>query len=322
MTIARIFAALALLAASLSLAAFAASAPDAWPTRPIRVIVPFVAGGGVDSVARISVNRLGTALGQQVIVDNRPGARGVIGVETVSKAAPDGYTLLVVSESITIMPFVERNLGFDVRRSFAPVSLLATQPLVVAVHPSVPAQSLKELISLAKSRPGALSYGSGGFGQHLVGEVVKKLGGFDMIHVPYKGGAQAVIDLVGGQLQAAVLGSSPLLPFARSGKVRILAVTSKSRSAALPNVPTLAEAGMPGIDLSQWVFMLAPAKTTVVQRLNAEVNKTLALPEVKEKLESAGFEPAPGTPQQLEVMIREALDRWGKLIPELNIKPE
>ena len=302
----------------------AAAAPDKWPTRPVRVVVPFVAGGGVDSIARIVAAGLGPALGQQAIVDNRPGARGVIGAETVAKANPDGYTLLIISESLTIMPFVERNLPFDVRKSFVPISLLATQPIVLAVHASVPAQSVKEFIAFAKAKPGAISYGSGGFGQHLTGEVIKRTAGFDMTHIPYKGGAQAVIDLVGGQLQAVVLGQSPLLPFVRSGKVRILAITSKARSALLPSVTTLAEAGVPGIDLYQWIYMLAPAKTSkeIGARLNGELSKILAAGETKEKLAAGGFEAAPSTPQELEVMIGDALERWGKLIPQLNIKPE
>lgn len=295
-----------------------------YPSRPIRIVVPFVAGGGVDSVARLTTTPLSVALGQQFIVDDRPGGRGVIGVETVAKAAPDGYTLLVVSESLTIMPFVERNLPFDVRRSFAPVSLLATQPLTLAVHPSVPAHSVKEFIALAKAKPGGLAYGSGGFGQYLAGEWLKKVAGFDMTHIPYKGGTQAVVDLVGGQLQAAVLGQSPLLPFARSGKVRVLAVSTKSRSTALPNVPTFIEAGIIGVDVYQWVYMLAPVKTQkeILARLNAELAKALTMPDVKEKLQSVGFDAAPSTAQQLDAMIREALERWEKLIPALNIKPE
>ena len=314
----------AVFAALLACGSAIAAQSDTWPVRPVRVVVPFVAGGGVDAVARIVTQRLSTALGQQVIVDNRPGARGVIGVDTVAKAAPDGYTLLVVSESLTVMPFVERNLPFDVRKSFAPVSMIGTQPLVLVVHPSVPAQSLKELIALAKAKPGALSYGSGGFSQHLTGEVIKKVGGFDMTHIPYKGGAQAVIDLVGGQLQAAVLGQSPLLPFARSGKVRILAVTARSRSTALPNVPTLAEAGIAGIDLFQWVYMLAPARTSrdIISRVNAELAKALAMADVKDRLQTAGFDATPSSAQQLDTMIGEAVQRWAKLIPELNIKPE
>jgi tripartite-type tricarboxylate transporter receptor subunit TctC len=323
MTIVRILAPLLLSVTSWS-PAFGAQAPDAWPTRPVRIVIPFVAGGGVDAVARIATIRLGAALGQQVIIDNRPGARAVIGAEIVAKAAPDGYTLLIVSDALTIMPFVERKLPFDVRGSFAPVSLLATQPLVLAVHPSLPVRSVKEFIALAKAKSGGLAYGTGALGHYLVGEYLKKVAGFDMTHVPYKGGAPAAIDLAGGQLPAALTGQSPMIPFARSGRIRILAVTSKSRSAALPNVPTLAEAGVAGFDLFEWIFMLAPAKTPkeITSRLNAEFAKTLATSEVKEKLEAGGFEAAPSTPQQLDAMIREALGRWGKLIPELNIKPE
>lgn len=303
---------------------FAAQGPDAWPARPIRIVIPFVVGGGVDAVARITTIRLGAVLGQQAIIDNRPGARAVLGAEIVSKAAPDGYTLLVVSDALTIMPFVERKLAFDVRGSFAPISLLATQPLVLAVHPSVPAHSVKEFIALAKAKPGGLTFGTGALGHYLVGEYLKKVAGFDMTHVPYKGGAPALIDLAGGQLPATLTGQSPVIPFARTGRVRALAVTSKSRSAALPNVPTLAEAGVAGIDLFEWIFMLAPAKTpkAIVSRLNSELAKALATSDIKEKLQSGGFEAAPSTPSQLDAMIREALERWGKLIPELNIKPE
>ncbi len=304
--------------------ASAAQAPDAWPTKPIRVVIPVPPGGGIDLVARIVTARLGAALGQQVIVDNRPGARAVIGAEIVAKAAPDGHTLLVVSDLLTIMPFVERKLAFDVRTSFVPVSLLVTQPLVLAVHPSVPAQSVKEFIALAKAKPGGLTYGTGALGHYLAGEYLKKVAGFDMMHVPYKGGPAAVTDLVGGQVPAALTGQSPMIPYVRSGRIRALAVTSKSRSAALPSVPTLAEAGVAGIDLFEWIFMLAPANTPkeIISRLNAELAKVLTAPDIKEKLGAGGFESAPSTPPQLDAMIREALERWGKLIPELNIKPE
>jgi len=288
------------------------------------VVVPAAPGGGIDAVARISTGRLGTILGQQVIVDDRPGARGVIGVEIVAKAAPDGYTLLVFSDALTVMPFVERKLAFDVRTSLTPVTLLATQPLVLAVNAAVPAQTVKEFIALAKAKPAAVAYATGAFGHFLAGETLKKVAGFDMTHVPYKGGAPAVIDLVGGQVPAALVGQSPILPFARSGKVRVLAVTSKSRSAILPNVPTLAEAGVAGIDLFEWIYMLAPARTPgrIVSRLNRELANVLSQSDIKEKLGAGGFEPAPTTPQQLAGMINEALDRWGKLVPELNIKPE
>lgn len=323
MTIIRIFSALVLSVTSLS-SAYAAQAPDAWPTKPIRVVVPVPPGGGIDVVARLVTIRLSAALGQPVIAENRPGARGVLGTEIVSKATPDGYTLLVVSDLLTIMPFVERKLAFDVRASFAPVSLLVTQPLVLAVHPSVPAQSVKEFIALAKAKPGGLAFGSGALSHYLAGEYLEKAASFDMIHIPYKGGPAAVTDLVGGQVPAALTGQSPMIPYVRSGRIRPLAVTSKARSEALPNVPTLAEAGVAGIDLFEWIFMLAPANTPkeIISRLNAELAKVLTAPEIKERLGTGGFEAAPSTPQRLDAMIGEALERWGKLIPELNIKPE
>jgi tripartite-type tricarboxylate transporter receptor subunit TctC len=319
MTVIRLFAALVL-----SVTCPSAWAQGAWPTKPIRIIVPMPPGGGIDVVARITTSRLAGALGQQVLVENRPGARAVMGSEAVSKAAPDGYTFLVVSDALTIMPFVERKLGFDVRASFAPVSLLATQPLVLAVHPSVPAQSVGEFIALAKTKAGGLSFGTGAMGHYLAAEYFKRIAGFDMTHVPYKGGAPAVVDLAGGQVPVALTGQSPMIPYARNGRIRALAVTSKTRSAALPNVPTLAEAGVAGIDLFEWIFMLAPANTPkeITSRLNAEIAKLLAASDIREKLDAGGFEPAPSTPAQLDAMIREALERWGTLVPALNIKLE
>lgn len=312
--------ALAVFAAALSSGVLA----QAWPSRPLRVVVPFVAGGGVDTVARITASRLSSLLGQQLVVDNRPGGRAVIGADTVVKANPDGYTLLVISESLTIMPFVENKLPFDVRGSFAPIALLATQPQVLAVHPSLQALSVKAFIALARSKPGFITYGSGGFGQYLTGEVLKQAAGFDMRHVPYKGGAQAVTDLVGGQLQAAVLGLSVTMNFARSGKIRILAVSTGNRSTLLPDVPTLLESGINGVDVYQWVFMLAPSGVpkAIVDRLNADLQKVLAAQDVTEKLRTMAYDATPGTPQHLGEMIQQALERWSKLIPALKIKPE
>jgi tripartite-type tricarboxylate transporter receptor subunit TctC len=192
------------------------------------------------------------------------------------------------------------------------------------VYPSVPAQSVQEFIALAKAKPGGVSFGSGAVGHHLVGEYLKKVAGIDMTHVPYKGGAPAVFDLAGGQLNAVVVGQSPVLPFARNSKVRVLAVTTKSRSAALPNVPTLAEAGIAGIDFFEWIYMLAPARTPkeIVARLNTELAKVLAASDVKEKLAAGGFEAEPSTPQQLDAMFVETLERWGKLIKELGLRLE
>ncbi len=316
--------ALSLLSVACPYCASTSHAAEGWPTKPIHVVVPAPPGGGIDIVARLVSGSLAAALGQQVIVENRAGARNVIGADWVAKAAPDGYTLLVLSDAFTLMPFLERKLPFDVRTSFAPVSLLATQPLVLAVHPSVPAQSVPEFISLAKSKSGALPLGTGAMGHYLASEYIKKVAGFETTHIPYKGGVPAVIDLVGGQVPAALTGQSPMIPYARSGKIRALAVTTKARSAALPDVPTLAEAGIAGIDLFEWIFMLAPVNTPkgIVSRLNAEVGKTLGAQESKAKLAAGGFESAPTTPERLGAMIDEALERWGKLIPQLSIQPE
>jgi tripartite-type tricarboxylate transporter receptor subunit TctC len=301
-----------------------AHASEPWPVKPIHVVVPLPPGGGVDVVARLVSGSLTAALGQPVVVENRAGARIVIGTDWVAKSTPDGYTLLVLSDAFTIMPFLERRLPFDVRTSFAPVALLATQPLVLAVHPSVEARSVGEFIALAKSRSGALPLGTGAMGHYLASEYLKKTVGFETTHVPYKGGVPAVIDLVGGQIPSALTGQSPMIPYARSGKIRPLAVTTKVRSAALPDVPTLAEAGIPGIDLFEWIFMLAPADTpkAVVSRLNAEIGKFLGTEDVRAKFATGGFEPAPTTPERLGAMIDEALARWGKLVPQLNIQPE
>jgi tripartite-type tricarboxylate transporter receptor subunit TctC len=310
------------LAAGVLIAATAAA--QEFPAKPIRIVVPVPPGGAVDIIARLSAGRLSAAFAQPVIVENRPGARGVIGSESVAKASADGYTLLVTSDALTIMPFVERKLAFEVPGSFAPVSLLATQPLVLAVHPSLRAQSVQDLIGLAKAKPGSVSFGTGALAHFLAGETLQRLAGFEMTHVPYKGGPAAIADLVGGQVPAALTGQSPMIGYVRSGRIRPLAVMSRTRSAALPEVPTLAEAGIAGIDLFEWIFMLAPANTPkpVVDRLSAEVVRALGAPEAREKLAAGGFEASPGTPAQLDTMIRESLARWGKLIPQLNIKPE
>ncbi len=299
-------------------------ASEPWPAKPIHVVVPAPPGGGIDVVARLLSASLTAAIGQHVIVENRPGARNVIGADWVAKAAPDGYTLLVLSDAFTIMPFLERKLPFDVRTSFAPVSLLATQPLVLAVHPSVEVRTVGEFIALAKSKSGALALGTGAMGHYLASEYLKKAAGFETTHVPYKGGVPAVIDLVGGQLPAALTGQSPMIAYARSGKIRPLAVTTKTRSAALSDVPTLAESGISGIDLFEWIFMMAPAGTPkeVVLRLNTELGKALGTKDVRAKLAAGGFEPAPTTPERLGAMIDEALARWGVLVPQLNIQPE
>lgn len=294
------------------------------PVKPVRLVVPYVPGGATDLVSRAVADRLTTALGQQVVVDNRPGATGTIAFASVAKASPDGYTLITSADSITLLPFIFKNIAFDPRTSFTPIALMSTQPLVLAVHVSVQANTFKEFVALAKSKPGALTFGSSGTGtsQHLSGELIKKMTGIDMTHVPYKGGGQAIVELAGGQLPAAVLGSSTVIPQAKAGRVRILAVTSKKRSAALPDVPTLAESGLAGFDVFQWTAVLAPAKTpkAIIARLNADLVSVLKQPAVRERLESAGFEPQTGSPQEVEQLIRDGMARWGPLVKELKLQ--
>lgn len=305
--------------ATLATGAFAQSA--SWPARPVRLVVPYVPGGATDLVSRIVAEQLSPKLGQQVVVDNRPGATGTIAFTGVAVSAADGYTLITSADSLTLLPSAFKNLKFDPRSSFTPVSLMSTQPLVLAVHAATPAKTVRDFIALAKTKP--LSFGTSGTGtsQHLSGELIKKMTGIDMTHIPYKGGGQAIIDLSGGQVPAAVLGSSTVIPQAKAGRVRILAVTSKKRSAALPDVPTLDEAGLKGFDVYQWTAMLAPAKTPrpIVTRLNAEVGAILKQPAVSEKLQAAGFEPQSSTPDYVATLIRDGMARWQKLIAELKL---
>lgn len=297
-----------------------AQAPS-WPVRPVRLVVPYVPGGATDLVSRLIAEQLSTKLGQQVVVDNRPGATGTIAFTGVAESTADGYTLITSADSLTLLPSAYKNLKFDPRSSFSPISLMSTQPLVLAVHAATPAKSVKEFIALAKTKP--LSFGTSGTGtsQHLSGELIKKMTGIDMIHIPYKGGGQAIVELSGGQVPAAVLGSSTVIPQTKTGRVRILAVTSKKRSAALPEVPTLDESGLKGFDVYQWTAMLAPAKTpkTIISRLNGEVTTILKQPAVSEKLQAAGFEPQPGSPEEVSKLISEGMARWSKLIQELKL---
>ena len=311
--------ALALLATALPLTTPAHA--QAWPIRPVRLVVPYVPGGATDLVSRIVTEQLTPKLGQQVVVDNRPGATGTIAFTGVAEANPDGYTLITAADSLTLLPSAYKNLKFDPRTSFVPISLMSTQPLVLAVHATVPAKSVKEFIALAKTR--SLSFGTSGTGtsQHLSGELIKNMTGIDMVHIPYKGGGQAIVDLSGGQVPAAVLGSSTVIPQAKTGRVRILAVSSKKRSAALPDIPTLDESGLKGFDVYQWTAMLAPVKTpkAIVARLNKEVTAILKDPAVSDRLRNAGFEPQTSSPEEVSKLIGDGMARWGKLIQELKL---
>jgi tripartite-type tricarboxylate transporter receptor subunit TctC len=308
---------------SLGVAAAGGAAAQAYPNKPIRMIVPFSAGGGSDAVARILSQKLSESLGQPVIVDNRTGAGGNVGADFVAKAAPDGYTLLMANVALGINAGMPEKLPFDVVKDFAPVALAATSAMVVGVHPSVNANSIKELIALAKAQPGKLSYSSCGNGtlQHLGGELLKYVAKVNMVHVPYRGCAPAVMDTLSGLVPVTFNTMSTLLPFEKSGKLRILAVGSATRSDAYPKIPTIAEAGFTNYDADLWLGIVAPAGTPkdVIDRLNTHVNRIVALPEIQEKYRAQFFEPRTGTPEQFALLIRSEVSKWTKLVKDAGI---
>jgi tripartite-type tricarboxylate transporter receptor subunit TctC len=310
---------------SLALGGVHAAEPS-YPVRPLRVIVPQSAGGSTDLVARLYGQKLSEALGQPVIVDNRPGAGSIIGTDLVAKATPDGYTLLVVASSITLNPTLHKNLPFDPIRDLAPISQLSAFPNMLTLHPSVPAKSVKELIALAKAKPGQLNYGSSGTatGTHLSAELFKLMAGVDMVHVPYKGGAPAVTALLGGQVQLNFATLPSVLPHVRANRLRALGVTTAKRSTAAPDVPTIAEAGVPGYDHGPWNGMLAPARTpkAVVTRLNSEVAKAARSQEIRNVLAQDGAEPVGDSAEAFGTIIREETVKWAKVIRAAGIQAD
>jgi tripartite-type tricarboxylate transporter receptor subunit TctC len=299
---------------------------QAWPARPVRFVVPFPPGGATDVAARALSDKLSQSLGQQVVVENRAGASGAIGAGEVARAAPDGYTILFAADPVTTLHLVLKNVPYDVQRDFIAITQVTTQPLAVAVHASVPAKSIQELVALVKANPGKYSFAHSGTGsgQHLSGELLKKLAGIEMQHIPYKGGAPAVQDLVAGQVPVGVLGSTPLIPHHKSGRIKILAFTSKERFPTMGEIPTLHESGFPGFDTGQWLGLLAPRGTSqqIVTRLHAESRRALQLPDVRERLLQAALLAVGSTPQEFEALIRADLDRWTKLVGELGITPQ
>jgi tripartite-type tricarboxylate transporter receptor subunit TctC len=290
------------------------------------LIVPFAPGGGVDFTARILAQKLGDLWNQQAVVDNRPGAGGIIGTELAAKSPPDGYTLLMGSiGSVSINPGLYRKLPYDPVKDFAPVTQIGFVPNIVVVHPSLPVRSIKDLIALARAKPGALTYGTGGSGtsNHLSGELFKTMARIDIRHIPYKVGAQATSDLMGGQLAAMFDNFPTSLPHVRAGKLRALAVTSAVRSSAAPDVPTVAESGLPGYEIVGWVGVLAPAATAkeIVGRLQADIAKALQLADVKEKFANLGAEAASSSPDQFAAFIQSEIAKWGKVIKDAGIEP-
>ena len=298
-----------------------------YPSKPIRLIVPFAAGGGNDNVARLVGKRLADSLGQPVVIDNRPGAGGVLGAELAAKAAPDGYTLFLGGVgSHAINPNLHEKLPYDPIRDFAPVALLAQAPLVLVVHPSVPAGSFPEFVAYARANPGRLNFASNGNGSssQLAAVMFDSMAGVDMVHVPYKGLSPALADLLSGQVQLMFSSVVAILPHIKAGKLRGLAVTGARRLASMPELPTIAESGFPGYEASSWYGILAPAGTPreIVAKLNAELSKALEQPEVRSSLLAEGAEPAGGSPERFAAHIRSEKERLGKLIRDAKIRLE
>ena len=295
-----------------------------YPTRPVRVVVAYPAGGPVDITARALVPKLTEALGQPVVVDNRGGAGGIVGTELVAKSAPDGYTLLICTTANAINASLIPKLPYDVQKDFAPVGLLVIITSVVVVNPSLPIHSIKELIAYAKARPGQLSYASTGNGTptHLAAELFKTMTGVDMVHVPYKGAAPAVVDLISGQSQLSFISAPGVVPHLKSGRLRAIAVTNANRSALLPELPTVAESGVPGFESEGWHGLFAPARTPkpIIDRLYREFAAALRVPETSAYLLGAGAEPVGLPPEQLAVKLRDEIARWAKVVKAANMK--
>ena len=319
--------ALSVLAPQQSLAQAGASAPDtSYPSHPVRVIVPYSPGGSSDAVARIVAQKLGEMLGQQFVIDNRPGASGSLGREIVAKASPDGYTLLIGDSPHIINVHVLRHVPYDPIKDFTPISLLATAPQVLVINPTSPAQTLSDFIAAARAQPGKLNYGSGGSGSitHLTGELFKLAARVDIVHIPYKSIALATTDVIGGQMQAAFPTIPGAAPHARSGRLRALAITSAKRSTALPEVPTFNESAVTGMIVTNWFGIFAPARLPkqTLGRLHKAVIDAMNAPDVRTRFANLALDITAGTPQEFETHLKSELERWGKVVKAAGIKPE
>jgi tripartite-type tricarboxylate transporter receptor subunit TctC len=312
------------LATSAFIATASAQPQQAYPTRPIRLVLPYAAGGGTDIGARLFTPKLAEAFGQQVVVDNRPGAGGVLGTELVAKALPDGYTLIMVGVSHSMLPSLHKKLPYDTVKDFAPVSMLITYPFLLVIHPSVPVKSVKELVALAKAKPGQINYASGGNGSpgHLAAELFKSVAGVNVVHVPYKASAPAVIGILAGEVSLGFYSLSSTSPYVKAGRLRALATTGEKRSLSVPDLPTVAEAGVPGYEASTWAGVLAPAGTSkpIIRKLHGEFMRILQLPEIKERLVALEFEPVGNTPEEFGTYIQKELVKWTKVVKESGAK--
>jgi tripartite-type tricarboxylate transporter receptor subunit TctC len=300
------------------------AAAQNYPHRAVRVIVPFAPGGGTDILVRTMTPRLAEALGQQLVIDNRAGGGSTIGSEMAAKAAPDGYTLLMVDTSFTTNPSLYSKLPYDSTRDFAPVSLLAAAPVILIVHPSVPVRTVKEFVALAKSKPGQLNFASGGSGSstHLGGELLKLVAKINLVHIPYKGTGPAVADVLGGQVVMMFAGISSVKQHVAVGRLRAIAVTGEKRSPAMPEVPTFVESGLQGVDSGTYWGCLAPAATPrdIVNKLSATMAGVLKLADIQQRLIDLGFDPIGGTPEQFAANIRSETDKWARVIKNARVK--
>jgi len=291
---------------------------QAYPSKPIRFIIPYAPGGGTDVVARLIGQELSSALGQQVIADNRPGAGGTVGTNITARSKPDGYTMVLNGSSVALAPTLFKNLPYDTLADLSPVGLVASQANILAVHPSLPARTVKELLALARAKPGAINYASGGIGaaNHLATELLKLMSNTSFTHVPYKGTGPSMIDLLSGQVEMTIAVMATVLPYAKAGRLRALAVTGKNRSPAIPDVPTLAEAGVPGYEYDTWYGIQFPAKTPrpIVDRMNGELTRILGQPQVLDRYASLGLDPMTSTPEEFAALMRAEIPKWAKVI--------
>jgi len=298
-----------------------------YPTKPIRLVITYPPGGNTDLVGRALALKLGEFVGQQVVVDNRGGAGGVLGSMITAQSAPDGYTIMLgTSAGMVINPLLSRKLTYDPVKDFAPVSMVVIVPQLLVINPQLPVKNVRELIAFAKAKPGYLNAGSSGVGtpNHFGTELLKWLAGVDIVHVPYKGGAPALTDLLGGQIQMAFSSVPAVLPHIKAGRLVALGVGSAKRSPALPNIPTIAEAGVPGYEYTTWYGIFAPAKTprTLIARLNAEIVKAMETPDIKDRFTALGGDPDPGTPEELRAYMANESAKWAKIIKAANIRVE
>ena len=303
------------------------AAAQGYPTKAIRMIVPFPPGGPNDILGRVVAQKLTEQLGQQVVIDNRGGAGGTIGAELAARAVPDGYTLLLGgTASLSINPGLHRKLPYDPLKDFAPVSLVGTAPSILVTHPSLPVKAVRDVIALARAKPGQLNFASAGIGTppHLAGELFKSMAGVDMVHVPYKGGGPALVDLIAGQVNMYFSGISAALPLVKDGKLRGIAVTSAKRTALMPDTPTIAESGLPGYEVGNWYAIVAPAATpkAIVMRLNHEIVTALAVQDVKKRFVELAADPVGSTPEELLKYNRGEIAKWARVIKSAGIKPE